>query len=593
MNGNVSLLEAFALALVNQNLYGLGHRISRDATESAWEALRSHLQHQGAIAIGLRDDELLFNGQLVPCSRAALRHMSAQLSAFQIQNLRIAPQCRREDFNGLLVVLNAPKPASASGPPDLTARLAKAGIQHVAASRAVYRRTDEADLPPMAKGDSGKTARADDSLDTESEVAEFLKQFQAAKAVIAPTTPPETPKPEPEPVPQPSPPVEPAPEKQVPAEPPETGKTETMAAFLAGEDRPEAKAALGEAADGRAKDISAMVSLLIAAIMMRKQQEQLTGDDFVALISQSLRRSFDAVQQTVGDAKSAKCIRGVQQGIGKWLSSQGETLDPAAADAEAAADAISRETLESLEIRRTIEGYVSQRRQLSTWEKRLSALMRKQGPLIQEQSLLKTALESAGLPPNNWESVNLPADMLGAQGLAPTPAPADPPQDAALNAMLATLTFACSGGDDGNGPGGAPPDFEQDLKRIREEIDSLIAHTTAKIERLADTIQNLRPDDGPDNFEKPKSLVDLMAEAVQELMQPLAVVNSSIDILGGAVGERLNPAQRRATLDLAAENSRRLQALIEKIGSVAGVPGDLAPHKDWLNLPNETLRSLV
>ena len=73
-----------------------------------------------------------------------------------------------------------------------------------------------------------------------------------------------------------------------------------------------------------------------------------------------------------------------------------------------------------------------------------------------------------------------------------------------------------------------------------------------------------------------KQLMELLAEIAQELCQPLAVINCSVDMIrGGSLGEV--SSTQVEMLCLAAESGSKLQTLIDKLMQISGVPETRSP----------------
>lgn len=76
-----------------------------------------------------------------------------------------------------------------------------------------------------------------------------------------------------------------------------------------------------------------------------------------------------------------------------------------------------------------------------------------------------------------------------------------------------------------------------------------------------------------------KRLFEILAEIGQELCQPLAVINCTVEtILSGMLGD-INKVQREM-LDLSADSVQKLKILIDKIIAIAGVPDALVVDKE-------------
>jgi hypothetical protein len=73
-----------------------------------------------------------------------------------------------------------------------------------------------------------------------------------------------------------------------------------------------------------------------------------------------------------------------------------------------------------------------------------------------------------------------------------------------------------------------------------------------------------------------KKLMVLLAEVVQELCQPLAVINCSIDMIKSKHLGEVSNAQLEM-LDLASTSGERVRLLVDKLLELSGLPRTLTP----------------
>jgi len=124
--------------------------------------------------------------------------------------------------------------------------------------------------------------------------------------------------------------------------------------------------------------------------------------------------------------------------------------------------------------------------------------------------------------------------------------------------------------------------LEHDLQAVQQEVNRIILTAEKRIERLVNEVEGGEQQQvGRES--KPgisrKRLFEILAEIGQELCQPLAVINCSVDtILSGMLGD-INKVQREM-LALSADSAQKLKVLIDKIIDIAGVPDALVVNKE-------------
>jgi len=75
-----------------------------------------------------------------------------------------------------------------------------------------------------------------------------------------------------------------------------------------------------------------------------------------------------------------------------------------------------------------------------------------------------------------------------------------------------------------------------------------------------------------------RELLALIAEIVQELCQPLSVIQCTIEVLLTEQIEAISTTERHI-LELACSSTERLGALIQELFSIVGHPDDLVPKE--------------
>ncbi|MBI3987163.1 MAG: hypothetical protein HY343_09595, partial [Lentisphaerae bacterium] len=78
------------------------------------------------------------------------------------------------------------------------------------------------------------------------------------------------------------------------------------------------------------------------------------------------------------------------------------------------------------------------------------------------------------------------------------------------------------------------------------------------------------------------AIIKILVEIVQELRQPLTVINSAVEIiLKGQLGAV--SAVQKELLDLALAGGQRIEKIIDALTSISGMPAALHPDADILS----------
>jgi len=146
------------------------------------------------------------------------------------------------------------------------------------------------------------------------------------------------------------------------------------------------------------------------------------------------------------------------------------------------------------------------------------------------------------------------------------------------------------GGTGGFGPGPGGPGSEvaqpkiqnagEIVTRTAEVVTGMTNVVSKQIEVFAERIKPAK-----DGNDKPvlsrKALYEFLAEIIQELRQPLSVINSVMSAVGSGMMGQVTPTQKNM-LGLAGESATRLDVLINKLAELFGMPKGLTPDSKIL-----------
>ncbi len=356
--------------------------------------------------------------------------------------------------------------------------------------------------------------------------------------------------------------------------------TETVLAFLEGDaDVSEEDAAKGLAA--AAGDAQTVSDLVLKAAEDQQEKGDADGhEEFSSVVVGCLRKAYDLLSSD----KSAKTQKG-KKNLQKMLKLvEKEILDKLKAVANGASieDAFVTDAIEEMEDELKIDGlasdYMKKRTAIDSNEKRILRFIRAKGLDKIEDTDLQERLFAGGLDMEGWREL---VSKSGIQKGGPAPEGGE----GGLEAMghLAVLLHEMEHSIGGAGAVGAGIEgLDKVAVSVQKEIQGLVQKTEKKIRDLVENMQleneaEAKGEPVPAGKKMPrKQLMELLAEIAQELCQPLAVINCSVDMIrGGSLGEV--SSTQVEMLCLAAESGSKLQTLIDKLMQISGVPETRSP----------------
>lgn len=543
-------IRALGLILSNSNVYGQQHGVTRNATDACFQHL-SALWQAGEVTIQIAENDLSVNGVSVEGRSPVLRAFIEHLQYRDISNFSLKPALTREQFSGFIDVLLA-KPDELQQLGGFNGALAAVGFTDVISARKItYMEVNEDEIVVDKQ---------------QALLADAVSEAERASA-----------------------------------------RQQEAAAFFRG--------------DGSVDSADAATSLrqlgedqLSSLIVESAQAKGSENEDLAPEIVASLNRLYQAMTSdpTFHTQKTKKQIHKTLVLLEKELLGKLQTKqsDASPDDIQAIKDAI--ETMEDeLTIDALSQEYVKRRSAIGTSEKRILRFMKNKSVETIEESDLKSRLIEGGLAPEDWH------DLLVKSGAVPTDGTtaADVADHAGAGAGIGqqTATFehltqllhkieadtgtspAPEGAPDGIAEEAAVPPsggkravmlrvpeavLEQDLHAVQQEVNRIILNAEKRIEKLVNEVECVgKQQDGKSGTTiSRKRLFEILAEIGQELCQPLAVINCSVDtILSGMLGD-INKVQREM-LDLSADSAQKMKVLIDRVIEIAGVPDDLQVNK--------------
>ena len=341
-----------------------------------------------------------------------------------------------------------------------------------------------------------------------------------------------------------------------------------------------------------ASDAQRLAGLVVHAAETKKDEaEEQARDTMATALVGCMRNAFNTLMEDPkyrtqkGKKELKKYLEGLEKEI---LGVMGDADPEEQKECKAAITETVEQMQDELQIDALASEYMKKMKQMEKTEKRLLRYMKAKGQDGIEGSPLQVRLSEEGLPIDVWLDLMFKSDVLGPGGLGGGSA------DGATIEHLSTLLTRM---EEVVGNLAAAPDIESReqftgvLTEVNAEIGHIVTETTHKIERIA---QEVRADeDAVEETEEEarkrgigirlsrKQLLELLAEIVQELFQPLAVIHCSIDMM---TSERLGDVSESQVdvLSLASDSIRKLRSLVDGLLQISGFPSGTSPDLEMI-----------
>lgn len=534
--GTEELMASLALVVSNT----LGHqwfsKTDRDDTiDDCFRRLTEALDAVPEITFRLAGTSLSINDVVI---QGASRHIDAwvrQMDALQIGNFMVQRGLSRNSFNGLIEILTA-RPEEIEQLGGFANALTACGVEHVTRRNVIFREITE-DETVVARD----ALRGDPDDDAGVAVGNIL-------------------------------------------------------AFLQGEG---SGAAFGDKElEKAAPDARQLAELILRAAEVEERFADVQGGTSVNdVVLGCIRRAHTMLNQTA----SARTKKGRKKMVRDMMVVEQEVMKTLRALSEEAADAIEPALTETVqEIREEIRmddlasDYARKRKALRASEEEIARYMDRKGVDELEGTVFEERLQDAGLPLRGWKPLVVGAGDDEAEGSGgEAGAGATALGGAAAVQHLAELLERMDSivGRLTSAPQGDAEAFSEVLSEVNREVGTVVDQTTRKIKKMAEDVhadaaaaeqaEDGARRDGLGLRMSRKKLLELLAEIVQELFQPLAVINCSIEMIqSGRLGDTSD--NQRRMLDLADESARKLRSLMRGLQEISGVPKGLSPDHEML-----------
>lgn len=519
-------LRCLGQAVSNMSIYGPQHKATRQALDESFTALEKILTTQEVVLLGVTDDHLHCSGQRVEAKTALLRTLVRRLNITNVGMFGLKRGMRREEFERVMRLIGtAARDASAQGGVLATA-IQSGEITHLSVKKISYQAIAEDELVVHKEAITQLALQAVDS------------QAEAASAASA-----------------------------------------EILAFLQGQ-ADTGSGAVSKAAEDLAAQPAKLAELLLRAADIRPETANLAdGESLGNMVVGCLRR----LHHKFSTAPSGKTQQGKKSLSRTLVLLEEDVVErlramSGAVAADAAAAIIGKEVnglVADLRLEALAEDYLKKRRLSDATEQQLIKFIaaRKDQP-ERADSLheLEKKLTGGGLDRSGWEHL-----LLKGGGVAGT----SKAETSSLPLLLMRLTELLDPAKHPVATGAAQAQMGAIVSELKRGVTSAVAGMEQKVGVLRAEMQEVRPLSAkaqPHDVElqarSRRQIITTLAEIVQELRQPLSVINGSIEMLcAGHLG--LVPDLQREMLNLALQSGRRLSSIVDTLSIISGMPASL------------------
>ncbi len=513
----------------NANLYSINHKVTQHAVDTGYNQLLKILEKCESVGISVSEGNLLADGRTVSLANPLVVSLNKRLQALEAGGFALSRGITRDEFIGLMELITTP-PEKVKEAGSFTEVLTRAGVQHIQARRVIYQAVTEEDII-VNRGELEQALGGTGAGEGKSSIEDILS-FLSGKAVA------------------------------------DVDKVATDLREMA-------------------PKIDNMADLIIKAGKV-DEGEQKEGESFANAVVGSVKRLYE----TLLKSPAARTQQGKKEMIKTLQSLEKEIIDklnaedsPEAKEAAHELETAMEEMIEDLKIDGLAADYTKKVKMIETTEKRLLKFIKsRQGDeeFAEDLEDLQARLEEGGLDIERWEELLAKSARLAKKANVSA---ADAEKMAALLAQLTELVDPAQRAE-----GAEPPAAEMAsvVTEINEQVSVAAGHIDQQLARMEQSLKEIRPltrDATPEEIARQamsrRQMIVILAEIVQELRQPLAVITCTIEMLGkGQLGPVTEP--QKEMLDLSLESGHRLETLIENLARISGMPTYLQPDAQIL-----------
>ncbi|MCX6995664.1 MAG: hypothetical protein NTV49_00920 [Kiritimatiellaeota bacterium] len=233
--------------------------------------------------------------------------------------------------------------------------------------------------------------------------------------------------------------------------------------------------------------------------------------------------------------------------------------------------------------------YLKKRQLIEDSERRLLRYIKaRQGKAEFAEDLkdLQRRLTEAGLEHEGWEELLSKGSSAGPATRGGGGGP--PGGSPALTMLLIQLTEMLDPTRRAPGPGMTATELAPVVAQVKQEMADVLAGAEQKGAALQDMLRGSktlpekpRPEELIHHALSREQILTLLAEIVQELRQPLTVINSTTEMVSQGLLGGITVIQKEM-LDMALAGGQRIEKMIGTLAAVSGLPTALYPDEQIL-----------
>ena len=493
-----------------------------DAKGLCFKTLTQVLQEDQSISFNLNFNQLIINGSPVDLGNPRMNMVISQLGRLECGRILIEPGITQDEFERL-VELFCSKPEDVKEIGGFIEALQRHEIKHVTSKKVSYREiADEEEI--ISKSQMARVVGADDA----GEILAFLKRSDA----------------------------------------PEDERTLKIIH----------KAALN----------SGVMAELIVQDAQEKQQGGEGKRSVGGVITDSLKRIYDGVMKD----KSMKTQKGKKELIRALSKLEKSIMDQTKnafgeideENTAAITDAINT-MQDELQLDSIAGEYMKKVVAISSSEARILKYMRSKGLDKLDESDLKSRLEHGGMDEDGWQQLLLRSGVISDDELQRLGQVIDVSAMGDLAKLLAGMEKQIADSEEGNREE-SKERITKVLTDVNKQVKKLADNTNKKIKNLVESVQadqavveaaekKAKNTGGGPQISR-KKLLETLAEIVQEICQPLAVVNCTVQMLHMKQLGDVTEAQEEA-ISLALESVEKMKMQLDGLLGISGYPSTMTP----------------